>query len=78
MNLKKWQKLNKVNNRQLSEMVRAQGVPCHETMLSHYHQKRKNFSPSVAVVIEDVTCHAVTLREILLRNIKGRGEKSAI
>jgi len=67
MQLLKWQKENKINNRELSKKVRAKKVKCHETMISHYHAGRKNFSPIVAAAIENITDSDVTLREILLR-----------
>jgi DNA-binding transcriptional regulator YdaS (Cro superfamily) len=67
MNLKTWQTQNNISNKKLSEMVRAHKVKCHESMVCHFHAGRKCFSPTVAMVIEDITNGAVTLREIFDR-----------
>jgi hypothetical protein len=55
--LKQWQTKNNVTNKMLSAMVMAKNkkLRCGESMVSHYHAKRKNFSPLVAFAITDIT-----------------------
>jgi hypothetical protein len=65
--LKKWQTKNKITNKALSEMVTAKNkkLRCGESMISHYHAKRKNFSPLVAFTITDIT--GVDTKSLLIR-----------
>jgi len=71
MRLQAWQNLKNLSNRQLSELVKAKGVKCHETMICHYYAGRKCFSPSVAAAIEELAEGKVTLREILFPSGQG-------
>lgn len=62
--VKTWQQLHGVNNVKLAKLVRARGEKCHESMISHYHNGRKNFSPTVGGAIAEIC--GLTLGQVLL------------
>jgi DNA-binding transcriptional regulator YdaS (Cro superfamily) len=55
-----WQKQNDISNRDL-----AGKIPCHESLICHYHAGRKSLSPQKCQRIEQISGGAVTLRELL-------------
>lgn len=56
-----WQQQNNVSNRDL-----AKKVPCHESLVSKYHKRKRNFSPKKALRISTITGLPVTV--IIYRN----------
>jgi len=64
MNLKSWQRKNKITNTQLARLV---GID--QSSICHYHAGRRRPSPEVALRIEEVTEGEVSLREILFPNL---------
>lgn len=67
MELKIWQELHNISNKEL-----AKKVGCHESMVCHYHANRKNFSPELAYKISKATKGEVAVMDILFSSGKVR------
>ncbi len=75
MKLLDWQLKNNITNRALAEKI-----PCHESMISHFHRGRRNFSTHTALRIEEISKNEVTRMELLypeLQNPEGEPPSKA-